>query len=58
MDKGDRDERHTRRLKKRAWVFGDQDATAPAIALQAGPIWVQRFSGQAAVRVIFALGAA
>jgi len=41
---------------KRAWAFGDQDATAAAIALQAGPIWVRLFSGQAAVRVVFALG--
>ena len=53
----DRDERCTRRSMKRTWAFGDQDATATAIALQAGPIWVRRFSSQAAVSVVFALGA-
>lgn len=51
-------ERRTRHSMKRAWAFGDQDVTAPAIALLAGPIWVQCYSGQAAVRVVFGLGAA
>lgn len=53
-----RDEHRTRRLIKRAWAFGDQDPTAAAVASQAGPIQIQRFSDQAAVRVVFVLDAA
>jgi hypothetical protein len=44
--------------EQRAWAFGDPDATAGAAASQAGPVMARRFSGQAAERVVFALGEA
>jgi len=44
--------------EQRAWAIGDPDATAGAAASQAGPVKARRFSGQAAARVVFALGEA
>jgi hypothetical protein len=49
---------HAPLAEQRAWAFGDPDATAGAAASQAGPVMAWRFSGQAAERVVFALGEA
>ena len=55
---GDRCEHRTRRWVSSGWAFGDPDATAGAAASRAGPVMARRFSGQAAERVVFALGEA
>lgn len=55
---GDRCEHRTRRWVSSGLAFGDPDATAGAAASRAGPVMARRFSGQAAERVVFALGEA